>query len=172
INWAVGTKGMKGIAMWDLGQAIPVSGTMLTNIWNAIAGTSACVTVGTNPCAPFTCTFTATPTGTPACGTKVDDFETGLTQNALGGYWSSYAPAGTTMTEAPTSGDGLNGSVYGGRMNGTTSLANSPSASCGLGLSGATFNASTKGQTGFTFTIRVDAGAGGAVPAATGIFFN
>ena len=53
INWAVGAKGMPGIALWEIGDAfLPNANagyatTQLTNIWNVIGGTSSCLSVGT-----------------------------------------------------------------------------------------------------------------------------
>jgi hypothetical protein len=172
INWAVGHMGMTGIAMFDLGQGLPTTAnTTLTNIWSAIGGSNACVTVGTNPCAPFTCTPTATATATPGCGTLIDNFESGLTENKQGGYWNFYNPGSPITCNPspwmPTVNDGLNGSLYGGRFYGLTSATNSPSLYTGAGIAPSGLYSVPNGANGIQFTVRMDAGPGGAVKTAT-----
>ncbi len=172
INWAVGNKGMAGVALFDLGQGLPTSAnTTLTNIWSAVAGSNACVTVGTNPCAPAVCTATPTATATPGCGTLVDNFESGLTENQQGGYWNFYNPgSGITCNPSPwypTVNDGLSGSLYGGRFYGLTTAGNSPSLYTGAGVAPSGLYNVPNGATGIQFTVRMDAGPGGATPAAT-----
>src|SRR6185369_1036045 len=88
-NWMLG-KGGLGVNMWDLGQGLPTTAnSMMTSIWNVISGANGCVTVASG-CAPFTCTPTQTATATPACGAIIDNFESGTTQDNLGGYYTSY----------------------------------------------------------------------------------
>jgi hypothetical protein len=176
INWSVGQQGMAGIAMFDLGQGL-VSGDNYTNyptlgnIWSAISGGAACVTVGTNPCAPAVCTATPTATATPGCGTLIDNFESGLTENYQGGYWNFYNPGSPITCNPspwyPTVNDGLDGSLYGGRFYGLTSATNSPSLYTGAGVAPSNLYSVPNGANGIQFTVRMDAGPGGATPAAT-----
>gem|GEM_PF-3641740 len=62
INWAIGA-GLKGIGMWDVGQALPSTDSAVTGIWNTIGGAGACLTV-VGPTATFTKTPTPSPTKT------------------------------------------------------------------------------------------------------------
>jgi len=163
MNWAIGAKGMKGIAMWDLGQGLPTNtNSMMTSIWNVINGSSACLTVGGGPGSP-----TATPTSTPSCGTLVADFESGSAQDNLGGF-TSLSAGGCTLNPAPwgpTSGYGLSGTTYGARFYGTTTgCTYGPSLLVPLGV-GATpkYNASAAGQNSEQFHIKITTGP--ATPA-------
>ncbi len=164
INWALG-KGYRGIGMWDLGQGLPTNAnSMTTSIWNVLNGTNSCVTVS-NGCGASTCTPTVTPTGTPSCGTVISNMENGLTQNNLLGQWSDYVPTGTTATMTNTINDGLNGSVYGMRMSGATTISNTATFNTGLALAPGTYNASSAGQSGIVFSVRVDQWTGTSQPA-------
>jgi GH18 family chitinase len=164
INWALG-KGYRGIGMWDLGQGLPTTAnSMTTSIWNVLNGTNSCVTVS-NGCGASTCTPTVTPTGTPSCGTIISNFENGLTQNNLLGQWSDYIPTGTTATMTNTINDGLNGSIYGMDLSGSTTISNTATFNTGLALAPGTYNASAAGQSGIVFSIRVDQWTGTSQPA-------
>ncbi|HVZ80586.1 MAG TPA: glycoside hydrolase family 18 protein [bacterium] len=71
INWAVGS-GLRGIGMWDLGQGLPYTDSLMSPIWDVIGGNSACLTVvGSTPTPTRTASMTptasltATPSATP-----------------------------------------------------------------------------------------------------------
>ncbi|HVZ81241.1 MAG TPA: glycoside hydrolase family 18 protein, partial [bacterium] len=162
MNWAMGTKGMKGIAIWDLGQGLPTSAnSMMTSIWNVIGGGASCLTIGGGAGSP-----TATATATPGCGTKIADFESGSTQDSLLG-WTSASAGGTgcltTMNPSPwaVSSPGLEGSVYAARLYGnvgTQGTCYGPSVLVPLGSGTPSYNAQTKGQNAFVFTLKVNVG--------------
>src|SRR5581483_5669609 len=61
-NWAIGA-GLTGIGMWDLGQGLPYTDSLMSPIWSVIGGTSACLTV-VGPTSTPTKTNTSTPTKT------------------------------------------------------------------------------------------------------------
>ncbi len=172
MNWAIGSKGMKGIAMWDLGQGLPTNAnSMMTSIWNVINGSSTCLTVGGGPGSP-----TATPTSTPTCGTLVADFESGSAQDNLGGFTSLSAGVCTMnpTTWAPSASYGLSGTSYGARVYGTTvGCTWGPSLLVPLG-SGASPSYNASSQNAVIFHVKVTTGPAsgpatlivGVVPAA------
>jgi hypothetical protein len=190
MNWAMSSAiSMKGIAIWDLTDGLPVTQTAeMNSIWNTIAGT-ACVTVAT-PCSA--CTSTPTPSPTPPCGVLVDNFESGIYFSALGyadtASYDTTASCGITVNPLnsggqwiPSIGYGLDGSVIGGRMYGTIGTGDTTANGCygpSLLLGLGTYNASA--ENALRFTIRVDGGntAGGttmivgAILASSGFQYN
>ena len=53
-NWVL-TNGLKGIGLWDMGQALPATDSAVAPIWSVIGGQAACLNLGP----------TSTPTKTP-----------------------------------------------------------------------------------------------------------
>ncbi len=178
ITWAK-NKGIAGIGLWDAGMALPINANAgVSAIWDTVGGNTSCVTGG---CKTTGCTPTPVPTATPACGVKVDDLESGMFTNYLGGIWTaSMPPAGDcggppTMNPLyvipssgatqwfPSYGYGLGGSDIGARLYGTNAAAGSstlcygsPALICSFGAGTApAYNGTTNGATGLQFRIKL-----------------
>jgi hypothetical protein len=93
INWAIGA-GLKGIGMWDMGQALPYTNSAVTAIWDTIGGNSSCLTVVGS-------TSTPTKTNTPESATNTFTPTTTRTNTATQTKTSTPTPTGTP-THSPT----------------------------------------------------------------------
>ena len=176
INWQKG-QGMIGIGLWDVGQAMPASDAAVTGIWNTIADNTACVTI-TGGCKSGGCVATPTLSPTPACGKFVDNLESGMFTNSLGGFWTASIPGtcpGATTNPMvgtqyyPSYNYGLNSSFFGARFYGVNSTSYAaagpcyapPGLICSLGpTASVTFNAGTSTNLEFDLKVGIMAPSG------------
>ncbi len=114
ISWAVGQKGMAGVALWEISMACPYTNANMTSLWAAITDSSSCVTLPTatatattaytNTFTPTnTSTFTQTPTNTytPTFTATLTNTFTPTNTDTPGGFTATFTNTFTT-TSTPT----------------------------------------------------------------------
>lgn len=131
MDWAINTKGMPGIALWEITHMYPADDAKAKPVWDTIGGVAACFFKQTPTPGP-------TPSGGPPAG-MVDIGSDTNSNNTMLGTWSYYAGTGGSSIALTYTQAGYSGSPY----NGTgpqvaveacgTAGSGIPSASTGLG---------------------------------------
>jgi hypothetical protein len=112
ISWAVGQKGMAGIALWEISMACPYTDANVASLWASISDSSSCVTLPTatatattvftntfTPTNTLTFTQTQTNTFTPSYTFTPADTSTFTNTNTPGGFTATFT---NTFTATPT----------------------------------------------------------------------